>query len=107
MSPHGSLRRALRRRFACSCSQRRKGRAFGHELQGEAIVAIAQAGGRRAVFEDMALMAAATRAMVLGAWQYKAVVLLGSDRPGHRVPEAGPPGATVELVGRVEHRQEA
>ncbi len=41
--------------------------ALGDELQRDAVVAPSFAGGSRTVTEDMAVVAAATRAVVLGA----------------------------------------
>src|SRR5512143_560333 len=79
-----------------------------HELQGDAVVAPALAGGRRAVLEDVALMPAAARAVILGA----RVDELEVPRRGHvgggdGFEEARPAGAAVELAGRAEQGQVA
>src|SRR5690349_19732859 len=77
----------------------------GDELQREAVVAVALAGRRRAVVEDVALVAAAARAVVLGARQEHLVVDLERDRARQRFPEARPAGAAFELGRRREQRQ--
>ena len=68
------------------------------ELQRAGVDAVALAGRVRAVVEDVAQVAAAARADDLGAPHEEAVVGPGLDPVvGHRVPEARPPGAGVEL----------
>src|SRR4051812_23332066 len=82
------------------------GRALDRdELQGDAVVAVTLAGRRRTVVEDVALVAAAAHAVVLGARDEHLVVGLHRDRPGQRRPEARPAGAALELRVRGEQRQ--
>src|SRR4029077_4897516 len=63
---------------------------------------IAQMGGRRAVVEHMAEMAAATAAMHLGTHHAVGTVLRGFDRTGFRIVEARPAGAAFEFLLRDE-----
>ena len=68
------------------------------EVHCHAIDAVAQMGRRRTVIEHVAEMAAAPRAMHLGADH--AITLVGRclDRALYRIVEARPPGAAVELA---------
>ena len=102
---------------ACLYSDRCRARAEGFlladrsgffrlEPQGDAVHAVAQPRGRRAVGKDMAQMRVAARAMHLGALHEKAAV----DRLAHhlrvqRRKEAGPAGAAFELRCLVEQRR--
>ena len=76
-------------------------------MQRESVVAVALAGGLGAVVKHMALVAAAARAVVLGARPDQLEVALGVYRVGQRLPEAGPAGAAVVFGSAVEQRQEA
>ena len=81
---------------------------FGVEVQRAAVDAVAQAGRVRAVVEDVAQVAAAALADDLGALHEEAVVGPGLDRlVVHRVEEARPAGAGVELGVRVEQLRAA
>src|SRR6516225_7531535 len=84
-------------RVSRTSSQRRprSSRSVGQEFQGNAVDAVAQSGGRRAVLEDMAQMSAAAPAMHLGAWQQQQVVGGGADRVRQRPIEARPTGLAV------------
>ena len=77
------------------------------ELQRHAVVAIALAGRRRAVVEDVALVAVAADAVVLDARDHHLHVGLGADGAGQRGIEARPAGAALELGLRAEERQVA
>src|SRR5262245_26598500 len=68
-----------------------------HEFHGDAVHAVAQAGRRRAVLEDMAEMAAAAAAVHLGAGHEPAVVHGRADRVVDWRPEARPAGAALIL----------
>ena len=72
-----------------------------------AVHAVALAGGRRAVVEDVAEMAAAAPAMHLGPNHEQAAVLARADSVRERCGEARPAGAAVELRRRREQRQVA
>src|SRR5260370_4139747 len=74
------------------------------KIERDAVEAVALAGRRRPVLEDMAEMPAATVAMNLGARHEKAAVGCRFDRGVERCREARPAGAAVELRGGVEHR---
>src|SRR5271154_31553 len=74
------------------------------EIGGEAVDAIAQMRRRRAILEDMAEMRTAARAMHLGARHAPAAVDGRRHRARHRIVEARPTGAAVELPGRFEQR---
>src|SRR5690606_9411961 len=74
----------------------------GDELQCQAVVAVALAGGRGTVVEHVALVAAAAGAMVLGARQDQLEVAPGFDRALDGLEEARPAGAAVELGARLE-----
>src|SRR3954463_13361091 len=78
-----------------------------NELQRDAVVAVTLAGRRRTVVEDVALVAAAAHAVVLGARDKHLVVRLRRDRSGQRRPEARPAGAALELGVRRKQRQVA
>src|SRR5690606_34070243 len=77
----------------------------GNEAQRQPVVAEAQAGRRRAVVEDMALVAAAAPAMVLGARHGQLVVDPGIDRALDRGIEARPARTALVLRGRGEERR--
>src|SRR5690606_20537486 len=82
----------------------RAGRSLRLELERHAVHAVALAGRLRAVVEDMAEMAAAARAMHLGADHAEAVIRGGGNRILARRPEAGPAATGVELgVGIEQH----
>src|SRR4029077_2386021 len=76
-----------------------------HELQRDAVVAIALAGGLRAVVEHVTLVAVATRAVVFGAWQHELEIGLGAQRAVDRRVKARPSRATLVLALRQEQRQ--
>src|SRR6516165_8277360 len=94
-------------RVSRTSSQRRprSSRSVGQEFQGNAVDAVAQSGGRRAVLEDMAQMSAAATAMHLGAWQQQQVVGGGADGVRQRPVEARPAGLAVVFGLRGEHRK--
>src|SRR5213078_1039401 len=71
------------------------------------VVAVAQSGRRRAVVEHVALVAAAARAVVLGARPEELEILFRGDVAGDRIEEARPAGAAVVLLVGVEQRQVA
>src|SRR5262249_36567315 len=120
---HGGLPRARRARGTCGNlrprqrprkrsgvarepqGKPRSSRSVGEELQGNAVDAVAQSRGRRAVLEDMAQMAAAAPAMHLGAWQQQQVVGGGADGVRQRPIEARPTGLAVVFGLRGEHRK--
>src|SRR5688500_18500131 len=68
------------------------------EVQRDAVDAIAQAGRRRAVRENMTEVAAASAAVHLGAGHSKAAVLGRFGRTGLRIIEARPAGAALEFA---------
>src|SRR5262245_17517686 len=78
--------------FATAIS--RRGRL---ELEGDPVDAVAQAGGRRAVGEHVAQMAAAAAAMHLGAHHAVAAVLGGLHGAGLGRVEARPARTALEL----------
>src|SRR5262249_42529126 len=81
------------------------GLLLGDEAQRHRVHAVAQAGRRRAVVEDVAEVRAAAAALDLDAREAEQVVLLGVDQLlAQRRPEARPAGAGVELGGRREQR---
>src|SRR6185369_1931168 len=82
-------------------------RAGGLEHQREAVDAVAQAGGFRAVVEDVAEMAAAAAAMHLGAQHAEGAVLGLADRVVERLVKTRPAGAALELGVGGEQRQVA
>src|SRR5688572_28734543 len=77
------------------------------ELQRDAVVAVALAGRWRAVVEDVPVMAAAARTVILGAREHDLVVRLGRERARNRGEKTRPSGAAVELHRRGEQRQAA
>src|SRR5215218_6437092 len=83
----------------CMASESELGRcvASGHERQGDAVHAIALAGGRRPVVEHVAEMAAAAPAMHFGAGNEQRAVHRGADGVFQRRREARPAGAALEL----------
>src|SRR5580698_3728002 len=85
-----------------------RGRSLGRdEFQGRAVVAVAQAGGFGAVVEDVALVAEAAGAVVLGALLDDLEVALLAERPRGFGPEAWPAGVGIELPVGLEQRQAA
>src|SRR6185436_6195292 len=95
------------RYIARSRPQRRRRAAVGHELERQPVVAPALSGWFRPVVEDVALVPAAARAVILGARHDEPEVALGADAAGDRLIEAGPAGAAVELRRGREERQVA
>ena len=82
--------------------------ARGREIEADRIDAIALAGRRRAVGEDMALVRAAAGADDLVADHAVAAVADSGEMPvGERLGEAWPAGAAFELGAAVEQRQAA
>src|SRR5690606_11512660 len=67
------------------------------EFQRDAVEAMALAGGRRAVVEDMPQMPAAAAAMAFRAHHEQRGVLGRADGAGQGLPEARPTRAAVEL----------
>src|SRR5450755_2281727 len=100
-------RAASARRLAVRPGRACPERLGGNELQRDAVVAVALAGRRRAVVEDVALVAAAAHAVVLGARDDHLDVGLGDDRARQRGVEARPAGAALELGLRGEERKVA
>src|SRR5690349_15199493 len=80
---------------------------LGDELEGDAVVAVPQTGRRRAVVEEVAVVAAATLAVVLGARIDEVHVLLGVEDARDAREEGRPAGARVELHLRSKERQVA
>src|SRR6516162_9030193 len=74
------------------------------EIHSHAVDAIAQMGRRRAIFENMAEMAAAAAAMHFGAGHPIAAIDRGLDRAGKRMVEARPSGSTFGFRARYEQR---
>ena len=77
--------------------QREEQNSIRLELQRDAVDAIAQMGGRRSVFEDMAEMAVAPAAMHLGADHEMADVAACLHRPVDRIEKARPTGAALKF----------
>src|ERR1700674_2682719 len=75
------------------------------ELQRQAVVAPALAGRRRPVIENMSLMPAAARAVILGPRQDKLEVLLGREMPRNTGKKARPSSAAIEFHLRGKQRQ--
>ncbi len=75
---------------------------FRLEVHGDAVDAVAQMRGRRAILENMPEVAAAAAAMHLGAHHAVAAIGRGLDRAFNRNVEARPPGAALELLLRHE-----
>ena len=69
--------------------------ALGNEVQRHAVVAPALAGGRRAIIEDMAVVAAAADAVIFGAGQNELVISSGAEYPRDRRKETRPTGAAL------------
>src|SRR5262245_52574268 len=74
------------------------------KLERDAVHAVAFAGGRRSVGEDVAEVPAAIHAVDLGPGHPVAAICCGFDGIGQRRPEAGPACSTLELRRRVEQR---
>jgi hypothetical protein len=75
------------------------------EVQGDGVDAVAQAGGRRAVLEDVAEMGAAAAAQDFRSPHAVACVMLRiHDSFGDGLVEAGPAGAGVEFGVGIEQR---
>src|SRR6188474_3482908 len=72
------------------------------EVHGDAVDTVAQVRRRRSVLEHVSQMAAAPAAMHLGAHHAVTAVGRGFDRARHRIVEARPAGATLELLLRCE-----
>jgi len=73
------------------------------EGQGGGVHAVTQAGGTRAVVEDVAEMGVALGTLHLIANHTEADIAIGLDvLLGDRLPEAGPAGARVELRSGAE-----
>src|ERR1700720_2719459 len=89
----------------CSSRLSRTLAPFGYEFQGNAVHAVAQAGGWRAVIKDVAKMPAATPAMDLGAFHQKTPIEFSAHRAVDRTPKARPPGPALELGLRLEQRK--
>src|SRR3954466_13813018 len=85
--------------------RRWKARSSRNELQRDPVVAIAQARGLGSVFEHVALVAFAARAMVFVARQDQQEVLLLLQAARDVVVEARPAGAALELGVRLEERE--
>src|SRR6476660_2701347 len=81
-----------------------RSKSFGQKLHGDAIDAIAQAGRRRPVIEDVAQMAAAAAAVHLRTDHAVAFVRRGLHRTGRGIIEARPAGAAFEFPLRDEQR---
>src|SRR5687767_13992731 len=92
------------RGIAVALARRLRRRA---EVQREAVDAVALAGRRRAVVEDVAEMAAAAAAMPFRPRLEEGVVLLERDVPLDLRPEAWPAGAGLEFRLGGEDRQVA
>src|SRR6185503_14261852 len=98
------------RRAPSACGWRSSGRSNLRllELERRGVHAVAQARGLGAVVEDVPEVRVATRAQHLGALREPAVVLLLRDvLLRHRLEEARPAGAGVELGLGAEERQAA
>src|SRR4030095_15655176 len=76
-----------------------------HELQRDAVVAVTQAGGFRAVVEHVSLVAAAARAVVLVARNEELVIGFRFGLALEAIVEARPAGPAVVLGARFEQRQ--
>src|SRR5688572_2051071 len=97
-----------RRMFEKPCSKKLCRLAvLRDELQRHAVVAPALVGGRRAVVEEVPVVAAAADAVVLGARVDQEKVLLGPEDPGDAGEEGGPAGAGLEFHLGGEERQAA
>src|SRR5207253_4118504 len=76
-----------------------------NELQRDAVVAVAQTGWLRTVVEDVTLVTAAARAMILGTRIDQLVIRRFADASGNDVEKARPAGAAFELLVGIEERQ--
>src|SRR3954470_12599122 len=102
MGPCASISPARRSPRTCECKN-----LLRQEFQRNPVVAPALVGRRGAVVEEVAMVAAAAGAVVLGARVNQEIVLLLLEGSRNRGEEARPAGAGVELhLGR-EHRQVA
>ena len=73
--------------------------------QGVAVVAIAQACGRRTILKDVAVMAAAIGTVIFRAGHQQRHIATGGKGAGPGVKKAGPTSAAVEFhVGGKQHR---
>src|SRR3990170_3456525 len=77
----------------------------GHEFEREAVVAVALAGRRRAVIEHMALMPAATSAVIFRARIDELEIGLAAYGVRQRLPETWPAGAALVFFCAVEQGQ--
>src|SRR6476659_7113342 len=77
------------------------------EFQRDAVHAVAEPGGWRAVVEHVAEMAAAAAAMDLITHHAESVLGVGQHRALDGLVEAWPTGAAIELGLRIEQRQVA
>ncbi len=78
--------------------QRRQGLPFGDENHGDGIHTVAQVGGWRPVFEDMAEMATAASAVHFGSWHEQFAIDSCADVVrGNGFKKGRPAGAAVEL----------
>src|SRR6059036_3237155 len=78
-----------------------------YEPQRHAVVAIAQAGRLGTVVEYVAMMAAAFRAVILGARKHELHIGLRREHAGDRREIARPARTAIELHRRREERQRA
>ena len=78
-----------------------------NELQSYAVVAPSFSGGRRAVVEDMAMVAAATRTVIFGAWQNQFEIRAGLKGAWNARKKARPACAAVVFHLGGEERQAA
>src|SRR5690606_10112268 len=86
-------------------TDRRALRRCRMEGQRRAVYAVAQAGRRRAVVEDMAEMTAAAAAMHFGADHAEGRIPAFPHSLGNLAPEARPSGAGLELgLGRIDRQ---
>jgi len=74
-------------------------RSAGHEFQRYTVDAVPEAGGPRPIFKHVALVALTSRAMGFRSGHEEFGIGVSLDHAWiDRLPEAGPTGATVELV---------
>src|SRR3982750_3458089 len=71
-------------------------RCFGNELERDAVVAIAFAGRRRSVIEDVTVMPAAADAVVLGAGIKNLMIGARTEYARNAREKTRPPGAAFE-----------
>ena len=81
--------------------------SVGNKGEGDAVVAVALAGGPGAVVEHMALMPSAAPAVVFAARHDQFEIQFGDDGLVQWLPEAGPAGAAVEFGLGAEQGQPA